>query len=124
MLPRFAVNRPVTVLMATLAVSTFGLLAVQNLPVDLLPDLSYPTLTIQTEYQDAAPETVEQIEVKLGFETGDRIEITGTVDASVAIAPGEGVIIVGAPALSDGATVRVMTDTDSESTPKTDQQEG
>jgi hypothetical protein len=68
--------------------------------------------------------TVEQIEVKLGFETGDRIEITGTVDASVAIAPGEGVIIVGAPALSDGATVRVMTDTDSESTPKTDQQEG
>ena len=29
MLPRFAVNRPVTVLMATLAVSTFGLLAVQ-----------------------------------------------------------------------------------------------
>jgi HAE1 family hydrophobic/amphiphilic exporter-1 len=59
-LPRFAVNRPVTVLMATLAVSTFGLLAVQNLPVDLLPDLSYPTLTIQTEYQDAAPETVEQ----------------------------------------------------------------
>ena len=60
MLPRFAVNRPVTVLMATLAVSTFGLLAVQNLPVDLLPDLSYPTLTIQTEYQDAAPETVEQ----------------------------------------------------------------
>ena len=60
MLPRFAVNRPVTVLMATLAVSTFGLLAVQNLPVDLLPDLSYPTLTIQTEYPDAAPETVEQ----------------------------------------------------------------
>jgi len=68
--------------------------------------------------------TVEQIEVKLGFETGDRIEITGTVDASVAIAPGEGVIIVGAPALSDGAKVRVMTDTDTESTPETDQQEG
>jgi multidrug efflux pump subunit AcrA (membrane-fusion protein) len=68
--------------------------------------------------------TVEQIEVKLGFETGDRIEITGTVDASVAIAPGEGVIIVGAPALSDGAKVRVMTNTDAESTPETDQQEG
>ncbi len=55
MLPRFAVNRPVTVLMATLAVATFGVLAVQNLPVDLLPDLAYPTLTIQTEYADAAP---------------------------------------------------------------------
>jgi HAE1 family hydrophobic/amphiphilic exporter-1 len=47
--------------MATLAVSTFGLLAVQNLPVDLLPDLSYPTLTIQTEYPDAAPAEVEKL---------------------------------------------------------------
>jgi len=74
-LPRFAVNRPVTVLMATLAVSTFGLLAVQNLPVDLLPDLSYPTLTIQTEYPDAAPETVEQF-------------VTRPVEEAVGVIPG------------------------------------
>ncbi|MEJ2580907.1 MAG: efflux RND transporter permease subunit, partial [Acidobacteriota bacterium] len=75
MLPRFAVNRPVTVLMATLAISTFGLLAVQNLPVDLLPDLSYPTLTIQTEYQDAAPETVEQF-------------VTRPIEEAVGVIPG------------------------------------
>ena len=75
MLPRFAVNRPVTVLMATLAVSTFGLLAVQNLPVDLLPDLSYPTLTIQTEYPDAAPETVEQF-------------VTRPIEEAVGVIPG------------------------------------
>jgi multidrug efflux pump subunit AcrA (membrane-fusion protein) len=62
--------------------------------------------------------TVEQIEVVLGFETGDRIEITGTTDPSVDITPGESVIIVGAPALSDGAKVRVMTDASSESTPE------
>jgi HAE1 family hydrophobic/amphiphilic exporter-1 len=74
-MPRFAVNRPVTVLMATLAVSTFGLLAVQNLPVDLLPDLSYPTLTIQTEYPDAAPETVEQF-------------ITRPIEEAVGVIPG------------------------------------
>ncbi len=75
MLPRFAVNRPVTVLMATLAVSTFGLLAVQNLPVDLLPDLSYPTLTVQTEYPDAAPETVEQF-------------VTRPIEEAVGVIPG------------------------------------
>ncbi|MDX1632049.1 MAG: efflux RND transporter permease subunit, partial [Thermoanaerobaculia bacterium] len=46
--------------MATAAVSTFGFLAAQRLPVELLPDLSYPTLTVQTEYPDAAPESVEQ----------------------------------------------------------------
>jgi HAE1 family hydrophobic/amphiphilic exporter-1 len=61
--------------MATLAVSTFGLLAVQNLPVDLLPDLSYPTLTIQTEYQDAAPETVEQF-------------VTRPIEEAVGVIPG------------------------------------
>ncbi len=74
-MPRFAVNRPVTVLMATLAVTTFGLLAVQNLPVDLLPDLSYPTLTIQTEYPDAAPETVEQF-------------VTRPIEEAVGVIPG------------------------------------
>ena len=58
--PSFSVRRPITVLMATAAVSTFGFLAAQRLPVELLPDLSYPTLTVQTEYPDAAPESVEQ----------------------------------------------------------------
>ena len=68
--------------------------------------------------------SVEQIEVELGFETGDRIEIAGTTDTSVDITAGESVIIVGAPALSDGAKVRVMTDADSEPTPKPVEQEG
>jgi len=61
--------------MATLAVTTFGLLAVQNLPVDLLPDLSYPTLTIQTEYPDAAPESVEQF-------------VTRPIEEAVGVIPG------------------------------------
>ena len=59
-IPALSVRRPITVLMATLAVSTFGFLAAKRLPVELLPDLAYPTLTIQTEYPDAAPESVEQ----------------------------------------------------------------
>lgn len=68
--------------------------------------------------------SVEQIEVELGFETGDRIEIAGTTDPSVDITPGESVVIVGAPALSDGAKVRVMTEADSEPTPKPVEMEG
>ena len=59
-LPDLSVRRPVTVLMATLAVTVFGFLALQQLPVELLPDLSYPKLTIQTTYPDAAPVSVEQ----------------------------------------------------------------
>ncbi|MFQ5669901.1 MAG: efflux RND transporter permease subunit [Acidobacteriota bacterium] len=59
-LPEFAVRRPIAILMITLAVGTFGFLAARHLPIDLLPDLSYPTLTIQTVYEDAAPVSVEQ----------------------------------------------------------------
>ena len=61
--------------MATLAVVTFGFLAAGRLPVDLLPDLSYPTLTIQTEYTDAAPVSVEQF-------------VTRPVEEAVGVIPG------------------------------------
>ena len=76
-LARGSVNRPVTVLMATIAISTFGFLAAKRLPIELLPDLAYPTLTIQTEYPDAAPESVEQfvtrpLEEAVGVITGVR----------------------------------------------------
>ena len=59
-LPDFSVRRPVTIFVATLALTIFGWLSWSNIPVELLPDLSYPTLTVQTEYPDAAPTSVEQ----------------------------------------------------------------
>ncbi|MDX1503530.1 MAG: efflux RND transporter permease subunit, partial [Thermoanaerobaculia bacterium] len=76
-LPAVAVRRPITVMMATLAVTTFGFLAARRLPVELLPDLSYPTLTVQTSYPDAAPVSVEQfvtrpVEEALGVIPGVR----------------------------------------------------
>jgi membrane fusion protein (multidrug efflux system) len=52
-------------------------------------------------------QTVEQIEVELGFESGERIELASTLGESNAVAPGDRVVVVGAPALSDGATVRI-----------------
>ena len=55
-----SIRRPVTVFMVTLAVAMFGLVALPRLPVDLLPDISYPTLTIRTDLPDAAPSDVEQ----------------------------------------------------------------
>jgi RND family efflux transporter MFP subunit len=61
--------------------------------------------------------SVEQIEVQLGFETGDRVEIAGTTKDDVTIAAGERVVVVGAPALSDGATIRVVTGEETTPTP-------
>ena len=56
---RRVVDRPIAVLMLSLAAALFGLLAYQQLPISLMPPLSYPTLTVLTNYPGAAPEEVE-----------------------------------------------------------------
>ncbi|ABV87103.1 efflux RND transporter permease subunit [Shewanella pealeana] len=56
-----AVNRPVTVWMFMFAVILFGMVGFSRLAVKLLPDLSYPTITIRTQYIGAAPVEVEQL---------------------------------------------------------------
>ncbi|HUO78872.1 MAG TPA: efflux RND transporter permease subunit [Steroidobacteraceae bacterium] len=57
----FAVRRRVTVLMFTVALLLFGLVSLTRLKLTLLPDLSYPTLTIRTELPGAAPLEVESL---------------------------------------------------------------
>ena len=61
-------------------------------------------------YRLTDDDLVEQIEVVLGFESGDRVEIDHATDSEVALSPGDQVVILGAPALSDGAKIRVMDD--------------
>ena len=55
------VKRPVTVCMFTLAIMLFGMVGFSRLSVSLLPDLSYPTLTIRTVNLGAAPAEIEQL---------------------------------------------------------------
>lgn len=59
-----ATERRVTIGMAIIAVIIFGLVALTRLKVTLLPDLSYPTLTIRTELSGAAPEEIETLITK------------------------------------------------------------
>ncbi|MFC1555632.1 efflux RND transporter permease subunit [candidate division KSB1 bacterium] len=54
-----SVKRPITTSMFFVAVLMIGVISLSRLAVDLLPDLSYPQLTIWTRYQDVAPEEVE-----------------------------------------------------------------
>ena len=53
-------RRPVAVSMIFLAVAVFGVVSLGRLPMDLLPEISYPTLTVRTSYPGAAPEDVEE----------------------------------------------------------------
>jgi hydrophobic/amphiphilic exporter-1 (mainly G- bacteria), HAE1 family len=57
----FSTRRRVTVAMATITFLLFGLIALSSLKVNLLPDLSYPTLTVRTEYTGAAPAEIETL---------------------------------------------------------------
>ncbi len=56
-----AVRRRVAVLMTALAVVAFGVVGYNRLALDLLPDISYPSLTIQTDFPDTAPAEVENL---------------------------------------------------------------
>ncbi len=58
---RLAIRRPVTTAMLFLSLIVFGWRSYQQLPVNLMPDISYPSLTVRTEYEGAAPEDVESL---------------------------------------------------------------
>jgi len=59
-----ATERRVTIVMFTVAVVLFGIVSLSRLKVNLLPDISYPTVTIRTELTGAAPVEVENLLTK------------------------------------------------------------
>ena len=74
-LPAFAVARPITTCMVMAIALLLGGVALMRLPVDLLPDIETPTLTVSVDYENAAPETMEEL-------------VTRPVEQAVAATPG------------------------------------
>ena len=74
-IPRISTRRPVAVAMLFLAISLLGIISFLRLPIDLLPDVSYPRLVVYTTYPDVAPAEVERL-------------ITERVEAQGAAVPG------------------------------------
>jgi len=58
---RFSINRPVTTLMFYLAIIMLGVVSLSRLSIDLLPSISFPRLSIITQYPGVAPEEVEAL---------------------------------------------------------------
>ncbi|MBI1870959.1 MAG: efflux RND transporter permease subunit [Chlamydiae bacterium] len=61
----FSVRKPVTIMMIFCAMIFLGVVCVSKLPQELLPEISYPQLTVVTTYANAAPEEVETLITKV-----------------------------------------------------------
>lgn len=59
-LPKTSVNRPVATAMAFIAILLFGLVSLKKLPLDIMPEMELPTLTIMTVYPGASAKEVEE----------------------------------------------------------------
>ncbi len=60
-----AVNRPIFTIMVVLIVIILGMVSLSRLSVDLMPDITYPTLSISTTYEDASPQEMEELVTRL-----------------------------------------------------------
>ena len=56
----FPIKRPVTITMLFFGMVVFGAVSLLRIPTALMPDLAYPSLTVRTEFEGAAPEEVEE----------------------------------------------------------------
>jgi HAE1 family hydrophobic/amphiphilic exporter-1 len=81
-LPKLAVNRPVTVIMFYMALVVLGAFAFLRLPVDLLPKLEPPAISVVTIYPGASAEDVEQKVTKLIEEQVSTINNVSKVTSS------------------------------------------
>ncbi len=56
-----AIRRPVLITVVFLIITLLGGVSFLRLPVDLMPDVSFPTLTVQTTYGGVGPEEMEEL---------------------------------------------------------------
>ena len=74
-IPRFAIQRPVTMFMISAVITLLGLISLTRLPVDLMPEFEQPTLTVRTSYPGVGPLEMEEL-------------ITRPVEQAVSAVPG------------------------------------
>jgi HAE1 family hydrophobic/amphiphilic exporter-1 len=60
-LARAAVHRPIFTTMVTLIVLIMGGVSLYRIPVDLMPDVTSPTLSVSTRYENASPAEIEEL---------------------------------------------------------------
>ncbi|HEX5214521.1 MAG TPA: efflux RND transporter permease subunit [Vicinamibacterales bacterium] len=63
-IPRIAIERPVTMFMISGVIVLLGLISLYRLPVDLMPDITYPSITVRVGYAGVGPAEIEELIVR------------------------------------------------------------
>ncbi len=74
-LTQLSISRPIGVTMVLCMVVIFGVVSLYRLPIDLMPDITYPTITVSASYADASPTEIETL-------------ITRPIEQAIAAVPG------------------------------------
>lgn len=73
----FSIKRPVTSVMFFAALVILGVVSLSKMSMDLFPEISFPTISINTSYSGAGPEEIEQmitIPIERSVATVNRVE--------------------------------------------------
>ncbi len=60
-LPEFSIRKPVSIIVVMLIFITIGVISMIKLPLEMMPDTSFPGLMVQVPYPSSSPEEVERI---------------------------------------------------------------
>jgi HAE1 family hydrophobic/amphiphilic exporter-1 len=60
-IPRLAIARPVMMFMLSSVIILLGVLSLARLPVDLMPDISFPSITVRVAYPGVGPLEIEEL---------------------------------------------------------------
>jgi len=60
-IPRLAIHRPVTMFMLSGVIILLGAISAVRLPVDLMPDVSFPSVTVRVSYPGVGPLEIEEL---------------------------------------------------------------
>src|SRR5262245_9327070 len=83
-IPRLAIHRPVTMFMISFVIVLLGTISLTRLPVDLMPDTEFPSITVRVNYPGVGPLEMEElvtrpIEQAVSAVAGlDRVESTSS----------------------------------------------
>ena len=60
-IPRLAIHRPVTMFMLSGVIILLGWISFTRLPVDLMPDVTFPSVTVRVSYSGVGPLEMEEL---------------------------------------------------------------